>query len=61
MTGRMAAWDARKIWSCCAADAIGHTIRAQSEEKIRAELREYLQGMCPDWNEKELIYKKGME
>lgn len=38
-----------------------HRAYDQSAErgKIRAELREYLQGVYPDWNEKELIYKKG--
>lgn len=30
-------------------------------DAIRAELREYLQGLYPDWDEKELTYKKGME
>lgn len=29
--------------------------------KIKPILREYLQGLYPDWNEDELKYKKGME
>ena len=30
-------------------------------EQIRAELREYLQGLYPDWDENELKYRKEME
>lgn len=30
-------------------------------EQIRAELREYLQGLYPDWDENELKYHKEME
>ena len=30
-------------------------------EQIRAELREYLQGLYPDWGENELRYHKEME
>lgn len=35
----------------------------QSEHRkgIRAELREYLQSMYQDWDETELVYRKGME
>lgn len=35
----------------------------QSEERkaIRNELREYLKNLYPDWNEAELVYRKGME
>jgi 5-methylcytosine-specific restriction endonuclease McrA len=28
---------------------------------IRPELREYLQGIYPEWDESKLVYKKGME
>lgn len=30
-------------------------------DEIRAELREYLQGLYPDWDENELKYRKEME
>ena len=30
-------------------------------EQIRTELREYLQGLYPDWDENELKYHKEME
>ena len=35
--------------------------QSAEREDIRAELREYLQGIYPDLDESELVYKKGMD
>lgn len=35
--------------------------QSAEREEIRAELREYLQGLYSDWCESDLVYKKGME
>lgn len=35
--------------------------QTDERDEIRSELREYLQGLYPDWDENELTYKKGME
>lgn len=35
--------------------------QSSARDALQKELREYLQGLYPDWDEKELTYKKGME
>lgn len=35
--------------------------QSAEREEIRGELREYLQGLYPDWNEADLKYRKDLD
>ena len=39
----------------------GEYDQSEHRQEIKPILREYLQGMYPDWDENELVYRKGME